>query len=66
MEWHLSRPEDMIAAAPGSAGDSVEEQVRRNVFFARLEDLIAWAREQKPSDNFDQAFSELKGKGLTY
>ena len=43
MEWHLSRPEDVIATSPGGA-DSVEEQVRRNVFFARLEDLIAWGR----------------------
>ncbi len=50
MEWNLSRPEDVIASAPGGAtaaggpGGSVEEQVRRNVFFARLEDLIAWGR----------------------
>ena len=43
MEWHLSRPDDVIASAPG-AGASVEEQVKRNVFFARLEDLIAWGR----------------------
>ena len=43
MEWHLSRPEDVIASSPGGA-DDVEEQVRRNVFFARLEDLIAWGR----------------------
>jgi NADH-quinone oxidoreductase subunit B len=43
MDWHLTRPEDVIASAPGGA-DDVEEQVRRNVFFARLEDLIAWGR----------------------
>lgn len=45
MEWSLSKPGDVIASsAPGGALDSVEEQVRRNVFFARLEDLIAWGR----------------------
>jgi NADH-quinone oxidoreductase subunit B len=44
MEWHLSRPEEVIARSPGGAGDGVEEQVRRNVFFARLEKLIAWGR----------------------
>ena len=42
MEWSLSRPEDVIAKSPGEMG--VEEQVRRNVFFAKLEDLIAWGR----------------------
>ncbi len=41
MEWHLSRPEDVIAR---SASEGVQEQVRRNVLFARLEDLIAWGR----------------------
>jgi len=45
MEWSLSKPGDVIASsAPGSSRDSVEEQVRRNVFFARLEDLVAWGR----------------------
>ena len=44
MEWNLTRPEDMIATSPGSADDSIEEQIKRNVFFARLEDLIAWGR----------------------
>ncbi len=44
MEWNLTRPEDVIATSPGSAMDSVEEQVKRNVFFAKLEDLIAWGR----------------------
>ena len=42
MEWSLSKPEDVIASAPGGAG--VEEQVQRNVFFAKLEDLVAWGR----------------------
>ena len=45
MEWSLSKPGDVIASsAPGSSRDSIEDQVRRNVFFARLEDLIAWGR----------------------
>ena len=44
MEWSLTRPEDVIATSPGSATDSIEEQIKRNVFFARLEDLIAWGR----------------------
>jgi NADH-quinone oxidoreductase subunit B len=45
MEWSLSKPGDVIAtSAPGSSLASVEEQVRRNVFFARLEDLVAWGR----------------------
>ncbi len=45
MEWSLSKPGDVIASsAPGGSSESVEEQVRRNVFFARLEDLIAWGR----------------------
>ena len=44
MEWNLTRPEDVIATSPGSAADSVEEQIKRNVFFANLEDLIAWGR----------------------
>ena len=45
MEWSLSKPGDVIASSsPGSAMESVEDQVRRNVLFARLEDLIAWGR----------------------
>jgi NADH-quinone oxidoreductase subunit B len=43
MEWSLSRPEDVIASSAGDAL-SLEEQVKRNVFFARLEDLVAWGR----------------------
>ena len=42
MEWSLSKPEDVIATSPGAM--DIEEQVRRNVFFARLEDLVAWGR----------------------
>jgi NADH-quinone oxidoreductase subunit B len=44
MEWHLSRPAELIASSPGGAGDGVEAQVRRNVFFAKLEALVAWGR----------------------
>jgi len=48
MEWNLSRPEDTITSSPGGAfsgdGDSIEEQVKRNVLFAKLEDLVAWGR----------------------
>lgn len=44
MEWNLTRPEDTIARSPGSASLDMAEQIKRNVFFARLEDLIAWGR----------------------
>ncbi|MFK8046857.1 MAG: NADH-quinone oxidoreductase subunit B family protein [Halioglobus sp.] len=43
MEWNLSKPEDVIASAPGGA-ESIEEQVKRNLAFAKLEDLVAWGR----------------------
>ena len=43
MEWNLSRPEDVIASSAGSQ-ESLEEQVKQNVAFAKLEDLIAWGR----------------------
>jgi len=42
MEWSLTRPRDAIANSPGEV--DVEQAVRRNVFFARLEDLVAWGR----------------------
>ena len=49
MEWHVTRPGDVIAsggsAAPGGGRtEAMAEQIQRNVFFARLEDLIAWGR----------------------
>ena len=47
MEWNLTRPEDLIAggsAVPGGATATMAEQIRRNVLFARLEDMIAWGR----------------------
>lgn len=43
MEWNLTRPEDVIASSAGSQ-ESLEEQVKQNVAFAKLEDLIAWGR----------------------
>ncbi len=42
MKWSLSRPEE-TAAAPGHM-DQVEEYIKRNVMFAKLEDLVAWGR----------------------
>ena len=44
MEWSLSKPGDVIASSPGGSQASIEEQVKRNVAFAKLEDLIAWGR----------------------
>jgi NADH-quinone oxidoreductase subunit B len=46
VEWNLSKPEDVIASKGGMqpGGISIEEQVKRNVAFAKLEDLIAWGR----------------------
>ena len=44
MDWNLTRPEDTIASSPGGGTESIEEQIQRNVLFARLEDLIAWGR----------------------
>ena len=41
MKWNLTRPEDLIASAPG---DNMSQQIQRNVLFARLEDLVAWGR----------------------
>jgi len=41
MEWNLTRPGEQSAAA---TDEMIEEQVKRNVMFAKLEDLIAWGR----------------------
>ena len=41
MRWSLTRPEENDNAL---SNDFVEEQVQRNVAFAKLEDLIAWGR----------------------
>ncbi len=41
MRWSLTRPEENDNAL---SSDFVEEQVQRNVAFAKLEDLIAWGR----------------------
>ena len=40
MKWSLTRPEE----GNKLSDDFVEEQVKRNVAFAKLEDLIAWGR----------------------
>jgi len=42
MKWSLSRPEEVIASS--ASQDVIEEQIKRNVCFAKLEDLIAWGR----------------------
>lgn len=46
MKWSLSRPEDVIASDGSAApsGDQVEEYVKNNVMFAKLEDMVAWGR----------------------
>ena len=47
MEWSLTRPEDVIAASPGSASpsdDDVADYIQRNVMFAKLEELVSWGR----------------------
>ncbi|PHS71695.1 MAG: NADH-quinone oxidoreductase subunit B [Cycloclasticus sp.] len=44
MEWNLTRPEDSVGTSPGSMSQSMEEQIQRNVMFAKLDDLIAWSR----------------------
>ena len=47
MEWNLTPADNVIArSAEGGnyPGESIEEQVKRNVAFAKLEDLIAWGR----------------------
>lgn len=41
MKWSLTGAEEVIAT---SDDEMVQEQIRRNVFFARLEDLLAWGR----------------------
>ena len=45
MEWNITKVNtDSPAAEHAPKSISVEEQVKRNVFFAKLEDLIAWGR----------------------
>ena len=41
MRWSLTKPGEPVEAL---SQDFVEEQVQRNVAFAKLEDLIAWGR----------------------
>ena len=42
MKWSLRRHEDGNQVS--GSDDFIEEQVKRNVAFAKLEDLIAWGR----------------------
>ena len=42
MDWSLTRPDQ--GKVVGESDDFIEEQVKRNVAFAKLEDLIAWGR----------------------
>ncbi len=45
MEWNITKVQTDTPQSMGKNGEaSVEDQVRRNVFFAKLEDLIAWGR----------------------
>ncbi len=45
MEWNITKVRTDTLQGMGKNGEaSVEDQVRRNVFFAKLEDLIAWGR----------------------
>lgn len=41
MEWSLTGTDEVIA---GSNDPEMQEQIRRSLFFARLEDLLAWGR----------------------
>jgi len=41
MEWNLTRPEE---SSSDQTDEMIEEQVKRNVMFANLDDLIAWGR----------------------
>jgi NADH-quinone oxidoreductase subunit B len=41
MEWNLTRPEE---SSSSQTDEMIEEQVKRNVMFANLDDLIAWGR----------------------
>ena len=54
MKWSLTRPDEVIASSANTnrlnddgaviTNDPIEDHVRRNVCFAKLEDLIAWGR----------------------
>jgi len=47
MKWSLTRPDEVVASNGSGdtySNDPIEEHVRRNVCFAKLEDLIAWGR----------------------
>ena len=42
MEWNLTRPNE--PASSNASDEMIEEQVKRNVMLAKLEDVIAWGR----------------------
>lgn len=42
MRWSLTRPDEPASSQPHDV--QVEDYVRRNLFFAKLEELIAWGR----------------------
>ena len=46
MKWSLSKPEDVIASdgSVGASVDQIEEYVKNNIMFAKLEDMVAWGR----------------------
>ena len=59
MKWSLTRPDEIIYSTDSTStantsglnddgavvsNDPIEDHVRRNVCFAKLEDLIAWGR----------------------
>jgi len=45
VEWNITKVNTHAGdGEPGPKSISVEEQVKRNVFFAKLEDLVAWGR----------------------
>jgi len=46
MKWSLSKPEDVIASDGSleASTDQIEEYVKNNIMFAKLEDMVAWGR----------------------
>jgi NADH-quinone oxidoreductase subunit B len=46
MKWSLSKPDDVIASdgSVGTSVDQIEEYVKNNIMFAKLEDMVAWGR----------------------
>jgi len=46
VEWNLTRPEDVIGTSGqmGMSEEMVEQEINRNVFFGKLEQLVSWGR----------------------